>query len=144
MRQLPAQITDITTSIVSGMPIWMVAIQQGGQLKDSFGGVVPAARALAGAITPTIAVVGGLAAAVGGLVLAWKQAADEEMAFQRALIVTNNYAATSTANLQTRRDQLTGLQGVSRGNAAEALTKVAQTGRFTGEQFELVARSAAK
>lgn len=144
MRQLQAQITDITTSIVSGMPIWMVAVQQGGQLKDSFGGVVPAARALVGAITPTIAVVGGLAAAVGGLVLAWKRAADEEMAFQRALIVTNNYAATSTANLQARRDQLTGLQGVSRGNAAEALTKVAQTGRFTGEQFELVARSAAK
>lgn len=144
MRQLPAQITDITTSIVSGMPIWMVAIQQGGQLKDSFGGVVPAARALAGAITPTVAVVGGLAAAVGGLALAWKQAVDEEMAFQRALIVTNNYAGTSTANLQARRDQLTGLQGVSRGNAAEALTKVAQTGRFTGEQFELVARSAAR
>ncbi len=144
MRQLPAQITDITTSIVSGMPIWMVAIQQGGQLKDSFGGVMPAARALAGAITPTVAVVGGLAVAVGGLALAWKQAVDEEMAFQRALIVTNNYAATSTANLQGRRDQLTGLQGVSRGTAAEALTKVAQTGRFTGEQFELVSRSAAK
>ncbi|WP_425529162.1 phage tail length tape measure family protein, partial [Stenotrophomonas maltophilia] len=30
MRQLPAQITDITTSLATGMPIWMVAVQQGG------------------------------------------------------------------------------------------------------------------
>lgn len=39
MRQLPAQISDIVTSLASGMPIWMVAIQQGGQIKDSFGGI---------------------------------------------------------------------------------------------------------
>ncbi|MGT3185611.1 phage tail length tape measure family protein, partial [Yersinia enterocolitica] len=46
MRMLPAQITDITTSLVSGMPIWMVAIQQGGQIKDSFGGIGNAAKAM--------------------------------------------------------------------------------------------------
>ncbi|MDF5999799.1 phage tail length tape measure family protein [Pseudomonas aeruginosa] len=28
MRQLPAQITDVVTSLASGMPVWMVAIQQ--------------------------------------------------------------------------------------------------------------------
>ncbi|MDF5922598.1 phage tail length tape measure family protein [Pseudomonas aeruginosa] len=39
MRQLPAQITDVVTSLASGMPVWMVAIQQGGQITDSFGGV---------------------------------------------------------------------------------------------------------
>ncbi|MHA1052204.1 phage tail length tape measure family protein [Enterobacter ludwigii] len=32
------QITDIVTSLASGMPVYMVAIQQGGQLRDSFGG----------------------------------------------------------------------------------------------------------
>ncbi|AVR03768.1 phage tail tape measure protein [Pluralibacter gergoviae] len=39
MRMLPAQFTDIATSIVGGMPLWMVLIQQGGQISDSFGGV---------------------------------------------------------------------------------------------------------
>jgi chromosome segregation ATPase len=38
MRYLPMQITDVVTSLASGMPVWMVAIQQGGQIKDSFGG----------------------------------------------------------------------------------------------------------
>ncbi|MFN7050230.1 phage tail length tape measure family protein, partial [Proteus mirabilis] len=37
MRHLPAQMTDIVTSLASGMPVWMVMIQQGGQIKDSFG-----------------------------------------------------------------------------------------------------------
>ncbi|HFX1270164.1 TPA: phage tail tape measure protein [Pseudomonas aeruginosa] len=46
MRQLPAQITDIVTSLASGMPLWMVAIQQGGQIKDSFGGVGATFQAL--------------------------------------------------------------------------------------------------
>lgn len=31
MRQLPAQMTDIVTSLASGMPVWMVMIQQGGK-----------------------------------------------------------------------------------------------------------------
>ena len=39
MRMLPAQITDVVTSLASGMPVWMVAIQQGGQIKDSFGSI---------------------------------------------------------------------------------------------------------
>ena len=36
---LPAQFTDIATSIAGGMPLWMVLMQQGGQISDSFGGV---------------------------------------------------------------------------------------------------------
>ncbi|MGO0672196.1 phage tail length tape measure family protein, partial [Klebsiella michiganensis] len=32
MRYLPMQITDVVTSLASGMPVWMVAIQQGGQI----------------------------------------------------------------------------------------------------------------
>ena len=38
MRLLPAQITDVVTSLAGGMPLYLIAIQQGGQLRDSFGG----------------------------------------------------------------------------------------------------------
>lgn len=38
MRQLPAQLTDIFTSLAGGMPLWLVFTQQGGQIADSFGG----------------------------------------------------------------------------------------------------------
>ncbi|QUG75476.1 phage tail tape measure protein [Erwinia sp. E602] len=39
IRQLPAQLTDIATSLAGGMPVWMVLMQQGGQISDSFGGL---------------------------------------------------------------------------------------------------------
>lgn len=39
IRMLPAQFTDIVTSIASGMPLWLVMFQQGGQISDSFGGL---------------------------------------------------------------------------------------------------------
>lgn len=46
MRMLPVQLTDVAVSLASGMPLWMVAIQQGSQIKDSFGGIVPMFQAL--------------------------------------------------------------------------------------------------
>ena len=52
VRMLPAQITDVVTSLASGMPIWLVAIQQGGQIKDSFGGIIPTFKALLRLISP--------------------------------------------------------------------------------------------
>ncbi|WP_025712858.1 phage tail length tape measure family protein [Klebsiella sp. 10982] len=39
MKYLPMQMTDVVTSLASGMPLWMVAIQQGWQIADSFGGL---------------------------------------------------------------------------------------------------------
>ena len=39
LRQLPAQFTDIFTSLAGGMPLWLVFTQQGGQIADSFGGL---------------------------------------------------------------------------------------------------------
>ncbi len=51
MRYLPMQITDIVTSLASGMPVYMVAIQQGGQLRDSFGGVGNALKAMLSMVT---------------------------------------------------------------------------------------------
>lgn len=39
LRMLPAQFTDIFTSIAGGMPLWLVLFQQGGQISDSFGGL---------------------------------------------------------------------------------------------------------
>ena len=52
MRLLPAQITDVATSLAGGMPIWLVAIQQGGQIKDSFGGIGNTLKVLMGYLTP--------------------------------------------------------------------------------------------
>lgn len=63
ISQLPAQITDIGTSIAGGIPLWLIAIQQGGQIKDSFGGVANTFRFLLSYINPVTASLGVLAIA---------------------------------------------------------------------------------
>ncbi|ATE85773.1 tail tape measure protein [Shigella phage Sf12] len=63
IAQLPAQITDIGTSIAGGIPLWLIAIQQGGQIKDSFGGVANTFRFLLSYINPVTASLGVLAIA---------------------------------------------------------------------------------
>ena len=46
MRMVPAQMTDIVTQLAGGQSPLLILTQQGGQLKDMFGGVVPAVRAV--------------------------------------------------------------------------------------------------
>lgn len=44
MRMIPAQMTDIVVGLSTGQSPFMVLMQQGGQLKDMFGGIRPAIK----------------------------------------------------------------------------------------------------
>ncbi|HIE9283182.1 TPA: phage tail length tape measure family protein [Klebsiella variicola subsp. variicola] len=44
MRMIPAQMTDIVVGLSTGQSPFMVLMQQGGQLKDMFGGIGPAIK----------------------------------------------------------------------------------------------------
>lgn len=44
MRMIPAQMTDIVVGLSTGQSPFMVLMQQGGQLKDMFGGIIPAIK----------------------------------------------------------------------------------------------------
>ncbi|WOJ29012.1 phage tail length tape measure family protein [Citrobacter koseri] len=44
MRMIPAQMTDIVVGLSTGQSPFMVLMQQGGQLKDMFGGIIPALK----------------------------------------------------------------------------------------------------
>lgn len=144
MRNVPAQITDITTSLIGGQPAYLVALQQGGQLKDMFGGIGPAARALATTLAGMINPVTLLAAGVAAMALAWKQSADDAFEFNKALILTGNYADKTDEQLSRMASRLDTIGGVTASSARSALLAVANTGKFTGEQFDLVATSAAR
>jgi phage-related minor tail protein len=139
MRQLPMQLTDVTTSLVSGMPIWMVAIQQGGQIKDSFGGVGNAARALVSLINPLTVAVGAAAAAAGAYVIALESTAREHAEFDRALIQTGNYAGQTSASMD---DLARSVGGNEIGRARDILTGLAASGRVGASVFESVSKAA--
>lgn len=144
MRMIPAQMTDIVTSVVAGQPIWMVAIQQGGQLKDQLGGIGPAARAVSSYVLGMVNPMTLSAAAAVALAVALKQSQDELFDFQKNLILTGRNADISGGQFRGLVSELDNLKGVTRGGALDALNAVAASGQFAGKQFTMVAEAAAR
>ena len=150
MRQVPAQVTDIVVSLQSGQAPLTVLLQQGGQLKDMFGGVGNAAKALttyvSSLITPTTAAATALAAVGGAAYLAWSQNRQEMQGFEQALLKTNNVIGITSGELSAMANTLAG-SGFSRSTAAKALTEIAASGdvaRGSLSQFTQVALDMSK
>lgn len=130
LRQVPAQFTDIIVSLQGGQAPLTVLLQQGGQLKDVFGGIGPAARALGGYVLGLINPFTLAAAAVGVLGLAYKQGSDEADAFRKSLLLTGNAAGTTVDQLVGMAASMDETFGVTAGKAADALSAMAGTGRI--------------
>ena len=141
MRQLPAQITDITTSLASGMPVWLVAIQQGGQIKDSFGGIGPAFRAVTGAITPMVAGFAVGAAAIGTMAIAAYQGYQQIRALEGGLIASGNVAGTTAGQLAEVRNEVGSATGAY-ANAQKAVEAFASSGKLGAGVMEDAAQAA--
>lgn len=130
MRQVPAQLTDIFVGLASGQRPMMVLLQQGGQLKDVFGGVVPAARALGGALLGLINPVTILAATVGTLAIAYNDAEKEAFAFHKAIILSGNVAGVTSSQLEQMANDIDAVVGTRR-RAAQVLAELATTGKVS-------------
>ncbi|MCC6659113.1 MAG: phage tail length tape measure family protein, partial [Rhodocyclaceae bacterium] len=142
LRGVPAQFTDIATSLASGQKPMLVLLQQGGQLKDMFGGAGAAARALGGYILSLVNPYTLAAAAAGGLAAAYYQGSKEADAYARALILTGNAAGTSSGALAGMAVQIEAMGSATQGAAAEALALAAGTGKISGDNLRLVADAA--
>lgn len=140
LRQVPAQFTDIATSLAAGQAPLTVFLQQGGQLKDAFGGAGAAARALGGYILGLINPLTVAAAAAGVLAFAYKQGSDEGQAFTRSLILSGNQAGLTAATLQDLARAQSAVVG-TQGEAADVLAKLAGTGRVSAQVIEAAAEA---
>lgn len=143
MRMLPAQFTDIATSIAGGMPIWMIAIQQGGQIKDSFGGVGNSLKALASLITPVRLALGGLVTAGALVAYNFYSAAERSEELRKSLALTNSYSGLTASSLQNTVSAANAA-GVSYSNASDALNSLIKAGVPAGANFEMLTVSVAK
>ncbi|EHX5991011.1 phage tail tape measure protein [Escherichia coli] len=90
MRMLPAQFTDVATQLAGGQSPWLILLQQGGQVKDSFGGMIPMFRGLAGAITLPMVGATSLAVATGALAYAWYQGNSTLSGFNKTLVLSGH------------------------------------------------------
>ncbi|END8863641.1 phage tail tape measure protein, partial [Escherichia coli] len=143
MRTLPAQFTDIATQLAGGQNPWLILLQQGGQVKDSFGGMIPMFRGLAGAITLPMVGVTSLAVATGALAYAWYQGDSTLSAFNKTLVLSGNQSGLTADRMLTlsRAGQAAGL---TFNQASESLAALVNVGVRGGEQFDAINQSVAR
>ncbi|PZY39944.1 phage tail protein, partial [Escherichia coli] len=137
MRTLPAQFTDIATQLAGGQNPWLILLQQGGQVKDSFGGMIPMFRGL-----PMVGVT-SLAVATGALAYAWYQGDSTLSAFNKTLVLSGNQSGLTADRMLTlsRAGQAAGL---TFNQASESLAALVNAGVRGGEQFDAINQSVAR
>lgn len=144
MRMLPAQITDVVTSLASGMPVWMVAIQQGGQIKDSFGGIGNTFKVLLSYINPVKAGVGVLVGSLGLLAKAGYDSYKSITDIQNALIETGGYAGVTAEDLDSVSKKIAQTSNSTIGSIREIVTELASSGKYTREQIQNITKATAE
>lgn len=127
-RQLPMQFTDIFTSLAGGQDPMTVLIQQGGQLKDQFGGIGAAARAMGGYVLGLITPLTAAAAAVAAMTAGFVMGRQEAQNFSSALIMTGQQSGVNADQLSAMAAAMDGMAGVTQAKATEALLTFVNAG----------------
>ncbi|KXL67450.1 phage tail tape measure protein, partial [Escherichia coli] len=126
-----------------GQNPWLILLQQGGQVTDSFGGMIPMLRGLAGAINVPMVGVTSLAVATGALAYAWYQGDSTLSAFNKTLVLSGNQSGLTADRMLTlsRAGQAAGL---TFNQARESLAALVNAGVRGGEQFDAINQSVAR
>lgn len=132
MRMIPAQMTDIVTQLAGGQNPLQVMLQQGGQLKDVFGGIGPALRGVGSYLAALVNPATVAAAAVAGLAVAYQMGSAEVEKFKQSLTLTGGFADKTAGQLVDMAASISKTAGTT-GKAADALNQLVATGKFTGD-----------
>lgn len=140
LRQTPAQIADIVTQLAGGQSPFLIMLQQGGQLRDMYGGFGGMFKGLSTIITPSRLAVTGLAGGVAALGYAMYQGIEESQEYRKALILAGD-AAGITAN---RMQDIAVSVGNATGGYADAraaITALVSSGKVGAENYEQFTRA---
>ncbi|HHL8564245.1 TPA: phage tail tape measure protein, partial [Escherichia coli] len=109
---------------------WLILLQQGGQVKDSFGGMIPMFRGLAGAITLPMVGATSLAVATGALAYAWYQGNSTLSDFNKTLVLSGNQSGLTADRMLvlSRAGQAAGLTFNQTSESLSALVKAGVSG----------------
>ena len=140
MRMVPAQFTDIFTQLAGGQNPFLIALQQGGQLRDSFGGFGNMFKGLAASINPATVALGGLVAGLGAVGKAYYDGSEESQRFSAAVILAGGSAGASAGRLLSVADSVGRTTG-SWSDAREAILLFVQSGAVASENYGRFAES---
>lgn len=144
MRQLPMQITDVVTSLASGMPVWLVAVQQGGQIKDSFGGIGNTFKVLLSYINPLTVGAVALGVALAAIAKAGYDSWKSQRDLANALVLTGGYAATTTGQITSLTDEINKTSSATVGSIQAIATSLAQSGKYSINQIKAITKTTAE
>lgn len=144
MRQLPMQITDVVTSLASGMPVWLVAVQQGGQIKDSFGGIGNTFKVLLSYINPLTVGAVALGIALAAIAKAGYDSWKSQRDLANALVLTGGYAATTTGQITALTDEINKTSSATVGSIQAIATSLAQSGKYSINQIKAITKTTAE
>lgn len=130
MRQLAPQFTDIVTQLAGGQSPFLILLQQGGQIKDIFGGIRPALAAIATLITPMTVAIGALGGTVGALGLAAYKGAEEISGLNRSMLLSGGYAGQTQSSYERLKKTVSDLGNVSAGTARELVSGAVASAAF--------------
>jgi len=144
MRMIPAQMTDIIVGLSTGQSPFMVLMQQGGQLKDMFGGIGPAIKGVGGYVLGLINPVTLAAAAVGVLGLAYYKGSQEQDEFYKSLTLGGNLVGKTSGQLADMAARVSVAANTTTGAAASTLNQLVSSGKVAGDSLERVTTAIVK
>ena len=144
MRMIPAQMTDIVVGLSTGQSPFMVLMQQGGQLKDMFGGIGPAIKGVGGYVAGLINPFTLAAAAVGVLGLAYYKGSREQDEFYKSLTLSGNLVGKTSGQLADMAARVSVAANSTTGAAASTLNQLVSSGKVAGDSLERVTTAIVK
>ncbi|MDM2957332.1 phage tail length tape measure family protein [Citrobacter sp. CK206] len=144
MRMIPAQMTDIVVGLSTGQSPFMVLMQQGGQLKDMFGGIGPAIKGVGSYVMGLINPFTLAAAAVGVLGVAYYKGTQEQDAFNKSLILTGNQVGKTSGQLADIAARAGVAANSTTSKAASTLNLLVESGKVAGDSLERVTTAVVK
>ena len=144
MRMIPAQMTDIIVGLSTGQSPFLVLMQQGGQLKDMFGGIGPAIKGVGGYVLGLINPVTLAAAAVGVLGLAYYKGSQEQDEFYKSLTLGGNLVGKTSGQLADMAARVSVAANTTTGAAASTLNQLVSSGKVVDDSLERVTTAIVK
>lgn len=135
------QTTDIVTSLAGGQNPMMVLLQQGGQLRDQFGGFKPLFEGIASVVTLSRVAFVGLAGSIAGVGYAFMEGARESKEFNNSLILTGNYAGLTASKFNQLAADVSDKYTVSIGTTRKIMQELVSTGQFTSSTISSLTQS---
>lgn len=140
LRQTPAQIADIVTQLAGGQSPFLIMLQQGGQLRDMYGGFGGMVKGLSTIITPSRLAVTGLAGGVAALGYAMYQGIEESQEYRKALILAGDAAGITAERMQDIAVSVGNATG-GYADARAAITALVSSGKVGAENYEQFTRA---